>query len=115
MSDDICKHGWSRRFCEQCSQARIIASLKGPGDKGMLANPPDDLVERARTAAEKVYGTQFFNVEIEAAIAVVLEEAAKVCISVSTDVLTKVGREHEPYMRATAEDCAAAIRALRKD
>jgi hypothetical protein len=46
MSDDICKHGWSRRFCEQCSQARIIASLKGPGDKGMLANPPDDLVER---------------------------------------------------------------------
>lgn len=41
-----------------------------------------------------------------------LEEAAKECDRVSTDVLTKVGREHEPYMRATAEDCAAAIRAM---
>jgi hypothetical protein len=55
---------------------------------------------------------RFWTDEARAAIAVVLEEAAKVCDGVSTDVLTKVGREHEPYMRATAEDCAAAIRAM---
>ena len=30
---------------------------------------PDAVVKKARTAAEKVYGTQFFNEEIEAAIA----------------------------------------------
>lgn len=30
---------------------------------------PDEVVQIARTAAEKVYGTQFFNEEIEAALA----------------------------------------------
>ena len=37
MSDILCKHGWSRRFCEPCSTAAFIASFKGPGDGGMLA------------------------------------------------------------------------------
>lgn len=37
MSDVLCKHGWSRRFCEPCSAAAFIASVKGPGDGGMLA------------------------------------------------------------------------------
>ena len=36
------------------------------------------LVRAARTAAESVYGNQFFDVEIEAAISLALEEAAKV-------------------------------------
>ena len=37
MSDILCKHGWSRRFCEPCSTAAFIASFKRPGDGGMLA------------------------------------------------------------------------------
>lgn len=64
----------------------------------------DDLVERARTAAEKVYGTQFFNIEIEAAIAVVLEEAAKVALEQRCERGT-------PWDNACL-DIAAAIRAM---
>jgi len=61
---------------------------------------PDELVERARTAAEQVYGTQFFNIEIEAAIAVALEEAAHL-------MLTRRGRWWP-------DEACAAIRALIK-
>ena len=64
----------------------------------------DDLVERARTAAEKVYGTQFFNVEIEAALAVALEEAANVCER------RFMGDHNREDMEARR--CAAAIRAM---
>lgn len=118
MSDDICKHGWSRRFCEQCSQARIIASLKGPGDKGMLANPPDDLVERVgRELARTGYAfagidltdpytadADYWNSQARAAIAVCMEEAAKVAEN-ST----------EPNPFPTRQGAiAAAIRALVK-
>ena len=39
------------------------------------------------------------------------EECAKVCEKVAIDYYTRIGREHEPYMRATAEDCARHIRA----
>ena len=39
------------------------------------------------------------------------EENAKVCEKVAVDVFTQLGREHEPYMKATAEDCAMQIRA----
>ena len=39
------------------------------------------------------------------------EECAKVCEKVAVDYYTRIGREHEPYMRATAEDCARHIRA----
>ena len=39
------------------------------------------------------------------------EENAKVCEKVAVDVFTQLGREHEPYMKATAEDCAMHIRA----
>lgn len=38
------------------------------------------------------------------------EENAKVCEKVAVDVFTQLGREHEPYMKATAEDCAMQIR-----
>ena len=38
------------------------------------------------------------------------EENAKVCEKVAADVFTQLGREHEPYMKATAEDCAMQIR-----
>ena len=39
------------------------------------------------------------------------EACAKVCEKVAVDSYTRIGREHEPYMRATAEDCARHIRA----
>ena len=39
------------------------------------------------------------------------EACAKVCEKVAVDVFTQLGREHEPYMKATAEDCAMHIRA----
>ena len=38
------------------------------------------------------------------------EACAKVCEKVAVDMLTQLGREHEPYMKATAEDCAMQIR-----
>jgi Lar family restriction alleviation protein len=41
-----------------------------------------------------------------------LREAAAVCIGVSNDILTQIGREHERWMRATAEDCSKMIFAL---
>jgi uncharacterized membrane protein len=71
----------------------------------------DDLVERARTAAEKVYGTQFFNVEIEAAIAVVLEEAAKEVEKWQQVHFDDGGNMHVSNITSTI---AAAIRALVK-
>ena len=39
------------------------------------------------------------------------EACAKLCEKVAVDYYTRIGREHEPYMRATAEDCARHIRA----
>jgi hypothetical protein len=39
------------------------------------------------------------------------EACARVCEKVAVDYYTRIGREHEPYMRATAEDCARHIRA----
>ena len=72
----------------------------------------DDLVERARVGAEKVYGTQFFNVEIEAAIAVALEEAAKVAENASFHFTQTTPSTVEVVdVRHTI---AAAIRALVK-
>jgi Lar family restriction alleviation protein len=41
-----------------------------------------------------------------------LREAAAICIGVSNDVFTQIGREHAPFMKATAEDCAKTILAL---
>jgi len=41
-----------------------------------------------------------------------LREASAVCIGVSNDILTQIGREHERWMRATAEDCSKMILAL---
>lgn len=38
------------------------------------------------------------------------EACAKVCEGISKDPWTKVGREHAPYMEATAIDCAETIR-----
>jgi hypothetical protein len=39
------------------------------------------------------------------------EACAKVCEEVAVDSYTKIGMAHEPYMKATAEDCARHIRA----
>ena len=39
------------------------------------------------------------------------EACAKACEKVAVDYYTRIGGEHEPYMRATAEDCARHIRA----
>jgi hypothetical protein len=39
------------------------------------------------------------------------EENARVCEKVAVDYYTRISREHEPYMKATAEDCAMQIRA----
>ena len=39
------------------------------------------------------------------------EACAKVCEKVAVDMFTQLGREHEQYMKATAEDCAMQIRA----
>ena len=41
-----------------------------------------------------------------------LREAAAICINVSNDVWTQMGREHERWMKATAEDCSKMILAL---
>ena len=41
-----------------------------------------------------------------------LRDAAAVCLAVSVDPLTQAGREHAPWMKATAEDCSRAILAL---
>ena len=57
MDDVVCKHGWSRRFCEPCSSAHIIAQLKGPRHMGMLAmkpeNVPDDVWQTAMSTYHK--------------------------------------------------------------
>ena len=83
----------------------------------MTADRRAALVEKANSAYFRVGIPDTPNARMAAAFdlirAEVLEEAAKICDRVSTDMLTKVGREHEPFMRATAEDCAAAIRALK--
>ena len=55
------------------------------------------------------------NEAIDLIRAETLEEAARVCDKVSTDVWTQIGRDHELFMRATAEDCAKIIRALKGD
>ena len=38
-----------------------------------------------------------------------LREAAAICIGVSKDVWTQLGRDHERWMKATAEDCSKMI------
>jgi len=78
-----------------------------------------DLRERvARVLAEfqgEIHdGTwRFYLKDADAAIALVLEEAAKECDKISMDDFTMLGRDHMAWMRATATDCAAAIRALK--
>lgn len=41
-----------------------------------------------------------------------LREAAAICINVSNDVWTQMGREHERWKKATPEDCSKMILAL---
>ena len=65
------------------------------------------LVRAARTAAESVYGNQFFDVEIEAAISLALEEAAVAC----ENIYGEEGCACNDW--PTPEQCAAAIRALK--
>ena len=51
---------------------------------------------------------------IEDAWNTALEEAAKVADDIAIDVWTRISKEHGPWMRAAAEDIAAAIRALKE-
>ena len=55
--------------------------------------------------------TKFLEAFAELVRADEREENAKACEKVAVDYYTRIGREHEPYMRATAEDCARHIRA----
>jgi len=48
---------------------------------------------------------------VERAVEAEREACAKVCEEVAVDSYTKIGMAHEPYMKATAEDCARHIRA----
>jgi hypothetical protein len=79
------------------------------------------IIEMARKAgllpeeSNIAYQHPFFEQQIERFADLVRaaerEENAKVCEKVAVDVFTQLGREHEPYMKATAEDCAMQIRA----
>lgn len=55
MNDVVCKHGWSRRFCEPCSSAHIISQLKGPRDMGMLAIKPENVPDAVWHTAMSTY------------------------------------------------------------
>jgi len=55
MDDVVCKHGQSRRFCEPCSSAHLIAQLKGPRDMGMLAIKPENVPEVVWHTAMSTY------------------------------------------------------------
>ena len=74
------------------------------------------IIEMAREAGMAGFdGVVHAAFQLEAFAALVRaderEECAKVCEKVAVDYYTRIGREHEPYMRATAEDCARHIRA----
>lgn len=55
MDDVVCKHGWSRRFCEPCSSAHIISQLKGPRGMSMLAIKPEHIPEPVWHTAMSTY------------------------------------------------------------
>jgi len=66
--------------------------------------PPGDYMEEVVPVTDEI-------VRFAALVAAAEREAcAKVCEGISKDPWTKVGREHAPYMEATAKDCAETIR-----
>lgn len=58
------------------------------------------------------WNTRAVDVDHAAIREAALREAAAICIDVSNDVWTQIGREHERWMKATAEDCSKMILAL---
>ena len=58
MDDVVCKHGWSRRFCEPCSSAHIISQLKGPRHMGMLAIKPDQIPDAVADSMREFFHTR---------------------------------------------------------
>lgn len=73
------------------------------------------IIEMAREAGMAGFdGVVHAAFQLEAFAALVRaderEENARVCEKVAVDYYTRIGREHEPYMKATAEDCAMQIR-----
>ena len=75
---------------------------------------PSDLV---LAIAEAMHDADNYFVSYDqarAAMNLALEEAALVADDIAIDVLTRIAEEHGPWMRATAEDIAAAIRALKE-
>jgi len=75
----------------------------------------DEVIRMAREAGVYSGATEMvFSASLERFAALVAaaerEACAKVCEGISKDPWTKVGREHAPYMEATAKDCAETIR-----
>jgi hypothetical protein len=74
----------------------------------------EDIIRMAREAGLWPAVTDNFSKELVALATLVAaaenEECAKACEKVAVDYYTRIGREHEPYMKATAEDCAMQIR-----
>ncbi len=77
----------------------------------------EDIIRMAREAEFDSHGhiiaNQLAHLERFAALVAAAEReaCAKVCEEVAVDSYTKIGMAHEPYMKATAEDCARHIRA----
>ena len=74
----------------------------------------DEIIEMARQVGLWPAVTDTFPKELEAFAKLVAEKereaCAKVCEQVAVDYYTRIGGEHMPYMKATAEDCAMRIR-----
>jgi hypothetical protein len=94
--------GFHQRAIEWAKSVRGLEKHIGETDSSRIAasirNQPND-----RTALDRM---------LAEAREKALREAAAVCLAVSVDPLTQAGREHAPWMKATAEDCSRAILAL---
>lgn len=58
MSDFLCSHGWSIRYCFPCFTAHLIAQLKGPRDMGMLAIKPDQIPDAVADSMREFFHTR---------------------------------------------------------
>ena len=77
----------------------------------------DDIIRMAKEAGFEadgfgigIWDSADFNRFAALVAAAEREACARVCEGISKDPWTKVGREHAPYMEATAKDCAETIR-----
>lgn len=70
------------------------------------------MFKRTNDGTVKIHG--WYLDSIEDAWNTALEEAALVADDIANDMLTQISKEHGPWMKAAAEDIAAAIRALKE-